>query len=391
MEMASTNLNIELSKVRAALPILEETAYFNTGTIGIMARPVLDAYLDNIERFQSRGWIIWYEMIEASERGRARLAAQIGAKPAEITFTRNATDGANLVAAGIEWRDGDEVVISDQEHPAMRFPWSYQAQLGRIKLRTFRVEFDPGETLANLRREINGRTRVIAVNHVTSPFGIRLPVKEMCELARDAGALSLLDGAQSFGKIKIAVDDIGCDFFTGNCHKWLGGPNGTGFLYSRRPAIEQLHPCHVGAGSGQILDGETLELYTDGRRLEYATKSDASYATLTPALDWFDQLGWDGIEGRTKMLVGYLKDRLTETKGVRLLSPVEWERSSGLTSFTLGDFDHSGLLAELKQDWKVWPRTLEGDRAIRVSIAYFNTTEEIDRLIAGVEKRAALQ
>ena len=390
MEMASTNLNIELSKVRAALPILEETAYFNTGTIGVMARPVLGAYLDNIERFQSRGWIMWHDMIEASERGRARLAAQIGAKPAEITLTRNATDGANLVAAGIEWRDGDEVVISDQEHPAMRFPWSYQAQLGRIKLRTFRVEFDPSETLANLRGQISERTRVVAANHVTSPFGIRLPVKEICELARDAGALSLLDGAQSFGKIKIAVDDIGCDFFTGNCHKWLGGPNGTGFLYSRGPAVEQLRPCHVGAGSGQILDGETLDLYADGRRFEYATKSDASYATVAPALDWFDQLGWDEIETRTKSLVGYLKDRLAETKGVRLLSPVEWERSSGLTTFTAGDFDHSRLLAELKQDWKVWPRTLEGDRAIRVSIAYFNTTEEIDRLIAGVEKHSAL-
>ncbi len=388
METPSADLKIELSKVRAALPILEETAYFNTGTIGIMARPVLDAYLENIEKFQSRGWITWYDMIEASERSRGRLARQIGAEPSEITLTRNATDGANLVAAGIDWRDGDEVVISDQEHPAMRFPWSYQAQLGRIKLRTFRIEFDPGETLENLRGQISERTRVVAVNHVTSPYGIRLPVKEMCELARDAGALSLLDGAQSFGKIKIAVDEIGCDFFTGNCHKWLGGPNGTGFLYSRGPVVEELNPCHVGAGSGQMLDGETLDLYPDGRRFEYATKSDASYATVGPALDWFDQLGWDEIESRTKMLVGYLKDRLTGTSGVRLLSPAEWERSSGLTSFTLGDFDHSGLLAELKQDWRVWPRTLEGDREIRVSVAYFNTTEEIDRLIAGIENHA---
>ena len=391
METASNSLNIELSKVRAALPILEETAYFNTGTIGIMARPVLDAYLESTERFQSRGWIMWYDMIEASEHGRARLATQIGANPAELTLTRNATDGANLVAAGIEWREGDEVIISDQEHPAMRFPWSYQAQLGRIKLRTFKVEFDPDETLENLRSQISERTRVVAVNHVTSPYGIRLPVKEMCALARDAGALSLLDGAQSFGKIGIAVDEIGCDFFTGNCHKWLGGPNGTGFLYSRGPVVEQLSPCHVGAGSGQILDGETLDLYADGRRFEYATKSDASYATVAPALDWFDQLGWDAIENRTKMLVGYLKDRLSETKGARLLSPVEWECSSGLTTFSLGDFDHSEFLAELKSDWKVWPRTLEGEREIRVSIAYFNTTEEIDRLIAGAERQAALR
>ena len=124
MENASTNLNIDLSEVRAALPILEETAYFNTGTIGVMARPVLDVYLDSIERFQSRGWVMWQDMIEATERGRARLAAQIGAIPAEITLTRNATDGANHVAAGIEWRAGDEVIISDQEHPALLFPWT---------------------------------------------------------------------------------------------------------------------------------------------------------------------------------------------------------------------------------------------------------------------------
>lgn len=391
MEMPSADLNVDLNEVRSALPILEETAYFNTGTIGVMARPVLDAYLASIEKFQSRGWVMWYDMIEAGEQGRARLAAQIGASPAEMTLTRNATDGANLVAAGIEWRDGDEVVISDQEHPAMLFPWSYQAQLGRIKLRTFRVEFDPSETLANLREQVSDRTRVVAVNHVTSPYGVRLPVREMCELARDAGALSLIDGAQSFGKIKIAVDDLGCDFFTGNCHKWLGGPNGTGFLYSRRPAVEQLRPCHVGAGSGQIVDGETLDLYPDGRRFEFATRSEASYAVVASALDWFDRLGWDEIEFRTKTLVRYLKDRLSETKGVRLCSPVEWEWSSGLTTFSLGDFDHSEFLAELKREWRVWPRTLEGEREIRVSVAYFNTAEEIDRLIAGVERHAALR
>ncbi len=391
MENASTNLNIDLSEVRAALPILEETAYFNTGTIGVMARPVLDVYLDSIERFQSRGWVMWQDMTEATERGRARLAAQIGAIPAEITLTRNATDGANLVAAGIEWRDGDEVIISDQEHPALLFPWTYQAQLGRIQLRTFRVEFDPSETLANLRGQINERTRVVAVNHITSPFGIRLPVKEICDVARDAGALSLVDGAQSFGKIKIAMDEMGCDFYTGNCHKWLGGPNGTGFLCSRAPAVEQLRPCHVGAGSGKIVDGESLDFHPDGRRFEYATKSEASYATVSAAIDWFDEIGWERVEARTEMLVGYLKDRLSETKGVRLLTPVEWEWSSGLTSFTAGDFDHSGLLAALKSDWNVWPRTLEGERAIRVSTAYFNTTEEIDRLIAGVESYAALK
>jgi len=389
MRETPTTREIDLAKARDALPILKETAYFNTGTIGVMAWPVIEAYLANIDGFHSRGWVIWQEMIAASDQARAKLAARIGATPPEITLTHNATEGANLVAAGLEWRPDDEVIISDQEHPAMLYPWTYQAQLGRIRLRTFRVEFDPVATLSNLRGQLSSRTRVIAVNHITSPFGVRLPVGEICALAREAGALSLVDGAQSFAKIKIDVGDIGCDFFTGNCHKWLGGPSGTAFFYARQPVLEQLRPCHVGAGSGEFVVGEGLKLHPDGRRFEYGTQSQASYATVLAALDWFDELGWAGIEARTKMLSDYLKSGLSQIKGVRLLTPVEWERSSGLTTFSAGDFDHKELLETLQRDWKVWPRTLDGDRSIRVSTAFFNTTDEIDRLVAGVESYIA--
>ncbi len=385
--MAETSLatEIDLNKARMALPILEETAYFNTGTIGVMARPVIEVYQANVERFQSRGWVIWDEMIAAGNQARVRMAAQIGARPEEITLTRNATDGANLVAAGLDWRPGDEAVISDQEHPAMLYPWTYQAQIGRIKLRTFKVEFDPAATLENFRRQITDRTRVIAVNHITSPYGIRLPAIEICALAREIGALSLVDGAQSFAEINVDVSEIGCDCFTGNCHKWLGGPNGAGFFYARQSVMERLQPCYVGAGSGLFTAGEGLKLYPDGRRFEFATRSEAVYATIPAALDWFDQLGWPGIEARTKLLSTYLKSRLSQIKGVQMLTPMEWERSSGLISFSLAGADHKSLLETLKRDWKVWPRTLDNDRAIRVSTAYFNTTEEIDRLVAGVE------
>jgi selenocysteine lyase/cysteine desulfurase len=378
--MPITALNV--AAVREAYPILREMAYFNTGTYGIMAEPVLARYLENVALFERRGMAVGNVFHEQIERSRERIAERINARSTEIALSGNATDGVDFVAAGLDWQSGDEVIISDQEHPAMNFPWHYTAQRFGIVVKRYKVHHDPAESLAEIRALLSPKTRLVGTSHVTSPFGVRLPVKEICALAHAHGALAFVDGAQSFAVMPIDVQSIGCDFFTGNAHKWLGAPKGTGFLYARQDLMEQLHPAYVGAGSEKSFNVESgLVLQPSGKRFEFGTRGFAVHASIGLALDWFDQLGWDLISQRIEYLSGYLKRQLAEIPGVELWTPNEWDRSSGLVSFRVVGRDETALQQRF-QESRLYPRTLgKGSEKIRVSTALFNTEDEIDRLV----------
>jgi len=378
---------LDFSAVRIHYPILREMAYFNTGTYGIMAEPVLEQYLEAIASFERRGMAVGDRYRVATEASRARLATRINAKPEEIALTGNATDGVTLVTAGLDWTPGDEVIISDQEHPAMNFPWRYTAQRYGIIVKRFKVSHDPAESLQAIEELITPRTRLIGTSHVTSPYGIRLPAREVCALAHAHGALAFIDGAQSFAITPIDVQEIGCDFFSSNCHKWLGGPKGTGFLFARQELMQQLHPAYVGAGSEQSFDHEKgIVLKPDGRRFEFGTRGFAVHASIGLALDWFDQLGWENVFDRIAHLSTYLKRQLAEIPGVELWTPLEYGRSSGLTSFRVPGRDETALQQSFEAA-NLYPRTLgKGSEKIRVSTALFNTEDEIDRLVEKVRE-----
>ena len=378
---------LDFAEVRTQFPILREMAYLNTGTYGIMAESVLEKYLEVIADFERRGMAAVHDHHVEIESSRERLAARINAKPTEIALTGNATDGVTLVTAGLDWTPGDEVIISDQEHPAMNFPWRYTAQRQNIVVKRFTVSHDPAESLRSIEELITPRTRLIGSSHVTSPYGIRLPAREICELAHAHGALAFIDGAQSFAVTPIDVQAIGCDFFTSNCHKWLGGPKGTGFLYARQELMEQLHPAYVGAGSEESYNFEKgIVLKPDGRRFEFGTRGFAVHASIGLALDWFDALGWENVFERIEFLSTRLKRQIVEIPGVELCTPMLYERSSGLTTIQVPGRDETALQQRFEAA-KLYPRTLgKGSEKIRISTALFNSEDEIDRLVEQVRE-----
>lgn len=381
-----TVATLDVAAVREAYPVLRELAYFNTGTYGLMPEPVVTRYLELIARFERRGMAGDSGLREGIERSRRRLAAKINAAESEIALSGNATDGVAFITAGLDWSPGDEVIISNQEHPAMSYPWQYTAQRYGFTVKRFTVHYDPEESLESIRALITPKTRLIGTSHVTSPTGTRLPVTEVCVLAHQHGALALVDGAQSFAVLPIDVREIDCDFFTSNTHKWLGGPKGTGFLYARQELMEQLHPAYVGAGSLARHDLETVVLQPSGRRFEFGTRGFAAHAGIDLALDWFDELGWDTVSQRIEAVAGRLKRRLAEIPGVELRTPREWDRSSGLVAFQVVGRDETALQQRFL-DHHLYPRTLgKGSEKIRVSCAFFNSEEEIDRLVTCVRE-----
>ncbi len=379
-------LRYDLDAVRADLPILRQVNYLNVGTFGIVPEPVMVRTLEAVRRFDTAGYVVWEQVLAQIERTRHRVAEVIGAQPEEITLTDNATDGVNLVLAGLEWQPTDEVLISDQEHPAITFPAYYAQKRGRLRVRQFRVDPDPEVTLRNFVRALRRRTRLVAFSHVSCLSGVRLPAEEICTLAHAAGVLTLVDAAQSFAQFPINVKDMGCDFLTGNGHKWLCAPKGTGFFYARLDRMTALEPAHLGAGSSPAEDD--LELWPNGRRFEFGTRGYALYEGFIAAIEYLEKLGWEAVEAHTRDLTEHLKSRLHRAPWATLLSPDEWDHSSGLTTFRVdGVDDVQAYRRWLLEEQQTVVRSVPEFRALRISTAFFNSEEDVDRLLKLLEQR----
>lgn len=373
--------DLDVVRIREQLPALQEVVYLNTGTAGIAARPVLDRLLEELTLFEQHGEVVYQTMQERMEVARGRVAAHLGATADELAFTRNATDGINLVVWGLPWTADDEVILSNEEHPAMNLPWYHLRRAGGPRVKLFRVEADPEATRRNVKALITPCTRMIASSHVSCQSGIRVPARELCALAAEHGAWSLLDGAQAIGQFPVDLPNLGCDFYVGNGHKWLHGPKGTGVLYVKRSHLDTLRPTHIGAGAVERpIDLHDMRLVSSARRYEYGTRSYGTYAALTAALDWLDGLGWERLERRMEHLSASLKDRLRTIPEVTLVSPEPWELSSALVTISVQGIEPAEIQTYLWETGKIRSRIFPERPILRISTAYFNTEEELDLL-----------
>jgi selenocysteine lyase/cysteine desulfurase len=358
--------------------------------------PGVTALLDRIREYEIGGLMGWGPAAAAMEEARARLAAWLGAATEDITLTRNATDGTNLVTSGIDWQPGDEVLLSGEEHPSMELPWHYLQQLGRIRLNRFPVSVDPEETLAAARAALTPRTRLVATSHVFSHSGNRAPAAELARLCRERGILLHLDGAQSVGQFPLDLTALGADFYTGNCHKWLLGPKGTGFLYICPESRGRLRPVFVGAGSASLFapppedagGAPRLTFPESAHRFEYATRDFARYAALGDLLDWWDQIGIEAAEARLRTLAAYLQERLQEVPGIRIHTNPAWEHSSAMVTLSLPGHTCHEVGARLWEDHRILTRPVGEWEATRLSTALYNTEGEIDQVVAALREIA---
>jgi len=373
--------------IRKAFPVLDQVTYLNVGTYGIMPEPAISEFVRLQSEFETCGVASQGEMHRTSEVSREMVAGLVNAGTDEIAFTRNASDGINLVLAGIDWKPGDEVITTNEEHEAMIHPLLYLQKRIGIKFHPLPVSADPSVMIERIEQVMNARTRLIAMSLVSCETGTRLPAKSISEWSKTHNILSLFDGAQASGAIPVDVSQIGCNFYSSNGHKWLSGPKGTGFFYIRKESLDSIYPAFVGAGSLQKADIATgeVELQNSARRFEYGTRSWAVTAGLKYSLDWFTQLGWENVYKHIEILVGYLKDRIKESPVLESITPEDFEASSGLTSFTIKEHQAGEVSKRIREDWKIHVRVIPHYNAIRISSAHFNTTEDIDRLIEAVE------
>lgn len=373
---------IDEALIKEEFPESSNSTWFCSGIVGVMPKSAVKVLADTITRFGTGMFYIHPDIDSAMGTLRGKIASLISAeKPEDVCFTRNATEGITIGVSNIDFRPGDEILTSDQEHGALMNPLNYIDKTGRAKLKKYKISKDPIETLKSVKEQVSSKTKLLASSHVSCQSGIRVPAREICEIARNAGAYVLLDGAQTIGDIEVNVQDYGCDFYVGNGHKWLCGPKGTSFLYVNPNS--ELEPSPIFLAMGTFRDDPVTK--GNALRFEYGTRDGTLLMGLLAVLDLYEKWSWQQKGGRIRTLATYLKNELTSVPKCVIHTPEDWYRSSGNTSITMEEHLWNKVSEYLTQDWKIMTRGVPELNAIRISTNYFNTHDEIDKLIEALK------
>lgn len=364
--------------VRQHFPLTTERTYFNNGGLGPSPRVVLDAYREaslRLERICETG----HEEISPV---RAKVASFLGCEPSELAFTRNTTEGMNIIAWGLPLRRGDEVLMSTHEHPGGAIPWLAVAKEKGIGVRLFEPGKSRQENLRIIERSLGRKAKVLSLSHITCTTGLVFPVKEISAICRQRGVWLVVDGAHPPGMIPVDLHELGCDFYASSGHKWLLGPKGTGLLYVRKEMFGVWRPTYVGAYSDAVydLDALRLEYRREAELTEYGTRNTPLILSLGAAFDFLSAIGMQRVAARGRYLAGLLKEQLATMSTVQLLTPMEPDSSASIVTFRPTNMKTSLLIDALsKQGFRV--RSVGEHRldAIRVCAHVYTAVEEVER------------
>src|SRR5579864_8095448 len=287
------------SLVKRQFPLDDNLIYLNAANVCPASRPVLDRHAEFMRDFQSNPSFQNRAKYDAMrERLRSKVADMLRVTPDEIAITRNTSEGTNIVVKGVDLKPGDEVLITDHNHPSNNDSWKVRAQRDGFAVKSLSVRVPAAsreELISQVEKAVTPQTRVIAITHVTSTTGIMYPAREIAEIARRRGIWMHLDGAQTFGALDVNLKEIGCDSYSTSAHKWLMGPLENGILFVRAGRIEKVWPSIVTAGWSDHLKG--------ARKLEvFGQRDDPRIVALESAIDFVLLLGVPNVEARMRFL-----------------------------------------------------------------------------------------
>jgi cysteine desulfurase/selenocysteine lyase len=388
-------------KIRLDFPILstrrsdgKPLVYLDNAATSLKPKQVIEAIVEYYEKYTAnvhRGiYRLSQEATTLYENSREKIARFIDASPDEIVFVKNATEAINIVAYGLDWSPGDEVITTVMEHHSNLVPWQMLRDRCGVKLRFLDITNDGLLALDKLPELITERTRLIAIGHVSNVLGTINPIEEVARIARKNGILLLVDAAQSVPHMPIDVRRIGCDFLVFSGHKMLG-PTGIGCLYVRRGVEDLIEPV---LGGGEMIRRVSLERATWNDmpwRMEAGTPNVAGAIGLAAAVDYLLKLGMDNVKSHEDRLTEYALKRLNEFDDVSIYGPMDVRRRSGILSFNVDNVDPHDVALLLDELENIAVRSgvhcaeplharLGLPGTVRASFYIYNTMEEIDLL-----------
>ncbi len=375
--------------LRRLFLLRDDVAFLNHGSFGACPRTVFDAY-QALQReleaepvdFLARERTLPGRLAAA----RARLAAFVGADRDEIVFVPNTTTGLNIVARSLDLRPGDEILSTDHEYGAMDRTWAFvcgKTGASYVRRPQSLPLGDPREVVDAVWGGVNECTRVLFVSHIASTSGVRLPVEELVARARERGIFTIIDGAHGPGQLDLDLHALGADVYVGNCHKWLMSPKGAALLYVRADRQDLVEPLAVSWGWRAEKPGPSR--FVDEQEW-IGTRDVSSYLAVPAALDFFAQHDWPRVRERCRELLRETRERLLAV--VRLPAPCPpdpWLLQMAVVPLPAG-VDATVLQRTLRRDHLVEvPVSRFADRDwLRVSIHGYNTSQDVDRLVAAL-------
>ena len=398
---------LNADNIRKDFPILslsvygKPLVYLDNAATTQKPRSVVDAIANeyyNVNANVHRGvHFLSQKATELHEQARETVRAFIHARStSEIVFTRGTTESINLVATCFSqacMKEGDEVIISAMEHHSNIVPWQMAAGRMGIQLKVIPIN-DKGELLMeDYEKLFSPRTRLVSVAHVSNVLGTVNPVKEIISIAHDHGVPVLIDGAQSAPHMPIDMQELDCDFFAFSGHKTYG-PTGIGVLYGKEKWLDQLPPYQ---GGGEMIQHVSFQHTTYNElpyKFEAGTPDYVGSHALAVAIDYLNTLGMDNIHAYERQLTDYAMRQMQQIEGMRFFGTAD--NKDAVISFLVGDIHHLDL-GTLLDRLGIAVRTghhcaeplmhrlgIEG--TVRASLAFYNTREEIDSLVAAIQR-----
>lgn len=397
----------DINKVREDFPILSRTVYdrplvyldnaATTQKPRVVVESIMEEYY-NVNANVHRGvHYLSQQATDLHEASRETVRRFINARSAsEIIFTRGTTESINLVASSFcdaFMKEGDEVILSVMEHHSNIVPWQLHAARKGIVIRVIPMN-DRGELMIDeYERLFNEKTRIVSVAHVSNVLGTVNPVAQMARIAHDHGVPFMLDGAQSAPHFAVDMQQLDCDFFAMSGHK-MYGPTGVGVLYGKEEWLDRMPPYQ---GGGEMIDNVSFEKTTFEHlpfKFEAGTPDYVATNGLAKAIDYITALGMDNIEKHESELTQYAMQKMKNIDGMALFGTSE--HKDAVVSFLVGNIHHLDM-GTLLDRLGIAVRTghhcaqplmqrLGIQGTVRASFALYNTKEEIDALVAGIER-----
>ncbi|MDY6966501.1 MAG: cysteine desulfurase [Halobacteriota archaeon] len=390
---------MNVKALREDYPILSEgIIYMDSAATSLTPEPVINSILDYYRKYNSNVGRGVYRLSQVAtqryDEAHEKVAGFINARSNEIIFTKNTTEGINIIASGLDWKRGDIVVTSVMEHHSNYMPFMRLKDVG-VDLEVIKPDQDGVLNLTDFERVIGRRTKLVALTHASNVLGSISPIREIAKICRENDAMLLVDGAQSVPHMPIDVKELDCDFLSFSGHKMLG-PTGTGVLFIKESLFEDVEPLFLGGGT---ITDVSLENYTltDGyERFEGGTPNIAGVIGLGKAVDYLKEVGMEEVREHEVVLTKRLIEGLSDIDNLDIYGPLEPKKRVGTVSFNIKGINSHDVALILDEMSDIMVRSghhccmplikeLGLDGSVRASLYLYNTEDEVEKLLETVE------
>jgi len=393
---------VDVVKVRQDFPFLgKEGVYFDNACQSLRPQFVIDAMNEYYNEYPACGGRSMHHLAakvtHKCDEARDAVANFLHTKrKEEIVFTRNTTEGINLVAHSLGLKEGDIVITSDKEHNSNLIPWQVLKEKLGIEHKIIFSKEDNTFDLETYQQALNNNVKLVSLGLTSNLDGVTIPAKEIIQLAHKAGALVLLDGAQAVPHHEIDVQDLDVDFLAFSGHKMLG-PSGIGVLYGKYALLEKLEPFMVGGDTVSSSTYLTHEFLPPPEKFEAGLQDYAGIIGLGAAVKYLSEIGFDFIEQQEQLLNKYITDALHTIKGVTVIGPEDPTQRGGIASFYIPQKDHHQIALMLDETSKImvrsgqhcvhsWFHAHNIPGSVRASVYFYNTLEEAEIFVRELKK-----